>query len=247
MNNGNHNSDQLYSKFEVKYGFSPNIETFREWNTVKASSSFNSDIDPHRPMIALTFDDGPSEHTPRLLDAFAASGGKGTFLIMGDNLDNGAETLKRIYNEGHEIGNHTRTHPCLIELSEEEIIDEIMSTRAKIHQITGHDCCLIRPPYGSTNDTVISVAKRLGIGFVNWSIDTVDWHTKNADAVHNVIMERAEDGGIVLCHDNHGTTVDAMERVIPELVSAGYQLVTVSELMAHSGKPFEAGAIYNKR
>ena len=206
-----------------------------------------TEIDPDKPMVALTFDDGPSAHTDRLLDIFARYGGKGTFFVLGNLIDSRKNTLKRIVYEGHEIGNHSWNHRQFTNLSSEEIMDQIMMTRAKIYDITGVDTLIVRPPYGACNNTVKAVGANVGISFVNWSIDTLDWKSKNAVAVREEIMKNVSDGAIILCHDLHKTTVDAMETVIPELIEKGYQLVTVSELMEYSEKSLEAGKMYYRQ
>ena len=173
-------------------------------------------------MIALTFDDGPSAHTDRLLDIFKKYGGKGTFFVVGYLIDSRPETLKRIAAEGHEIGNHSWNHKQLTTLDEKELTDQIMKTRAKIYDITGVDVHIMRPPYGAYNDFVRKIAEKLEVPLINWSVDTVDWKTKNAQAVYNEIMKSTKDGSIILCHDLHKTTVDAMETVIPKLIADGY-------------------------
>ena len=206
-----------------------------------------TEIDPDKPMVALTFDDGPSAHTDRLLDIFARYGGKGTFFVLGNLIDSRKNTLKRIVYEGHEIGNHSWNHRQFTNLSSEEITDQIMMTRAKIYDVTGVDTLIVRPPYGACNDTVKAVGASVGISFVNWSVDTLDWKSKNAVAVRKEIINNISDGAIILCHDLHKTTVDAMETVIPELIEKGYQLVTVSELMEYSQRTLEAGKIYYRQ
>lgn len=204
-------------------------------------------IDPDKPMVALTFDDGPSKHTARLLDVFLTHGGKGTFFVLGNRIDERPDTVKRITEEGHEIAGHSWSHRQLTNLSTQDLKDQIMNTRAKIYEITGVDSTLIRPPYGAVNDNVKSVCKNLGIILVNWSVDTLDWEHKDADRVYNSIMQDIKDGDIILCHDLYKSTVDAMERVIPELIANGYQLVTVSELLSYSDKEITVGKVYNKR
>ena len=204
-------------------------------------------IDPDKPMIALTFDDGPSKHTARLLDIFATYGGKGTFFVVGNLIDNRADTVKRMADEGHEVAGHSWSHRQLTKLTPDELTDQIMTTRAKIYEVTGVDSTVIRPPYGAFNNDVKEVCSNLGIIMVNWSVDTLDWKNKNADMVYNAIMNDVKDGSIILCHDLHGTTVDAMERVIPDLIEQGYQLVTVSELLSYGDEEITAGKVYNKR
>jgi len=200
-----------------------------------------------KPMIALTFDDGPSAHTARLLDIFAQHGGKGTFYVVGNALSNRAETLQRMANEGHEIGGHSWNHKQLTKLSGEDLVDQFMATRAKIYEITGVDPTTMRPPYGSYNDEVKKTAAELGIAMINWSVDTLDWKYRDADTVYASVMEQAKDGAIILCHDLHSTTVDAMERAIPDLLAQGYQLVTVTELLTQEGGSLTPGKVYFKQ
>lgn len=199
------------------------------------------------PMLALTFDDGPSAHTGRLLDIFAAHGGKGTFFIVGNMIDTYPDLVKRTAAEGHELGGHSWNHRQLTKLGSEELKDQMMTTRAKIFDVTGKDTMILRPPYGSSNKEVEAMAGSLGIALVNWSVDTLDWKNKNPDAIKKVILDQAADGAIILCHDLHKTTVDAMESVIPELIAKGYRLVTVSELLSSQGGTVTAGKMYYKR
>lgn len=204
-------------------------------------------IDPDKPMVALTFDDGPSAHTERLLDAFKKHGGKGTFFVLGNLIDGREETLRRTAAEGHEIGGHSWNHRQLTNLTKEEVKDQIMMTRAKIYDATGKDSLVVRAPYGACDEMVQGVGRELGVTFYNWSIDTLDWMTKDPAAIEKEIMTNVSDGDIILCHDLHETTVDAMESVIPKLIAKGYQLVTVSELMSYSEQKVEAGALYHQQ
>lgn len=119
-----------------------------------------------------------------------------------------------------------------------------MMTRAKIYDISGVDSTIVRPPYGSCDNSVKTVGRELGVSFVNWSVDTLDWKTKNSDSIYNEIIKCASSGSIILCHDLYKTTVDAMERVIPTLVAEGYELVTVSELL---GANLEPGKMYYRQ
>lgn len=189
--------------------------------------------------VALTFDDGPSIHTGRLLDLFAKYGGKGTFFVVGNLVDRYPDTVRRVVNEGHEIASHGWDHRQLTNLDSQAITDQIMMTRAKIYDITGVDTLIMRPPYGSCDNSVKAVGRELGVAFVNWSVDTLDWKTKNADSIYNEIVKSTNNGSIILCHDLYKTTVDAMERVIPKLIEDGYELVTVSELLNDCVEPGE--------
>jgi len=203
--------------------------------------------DMDKPMLALTFDDGPSKHTARLLDVFAKYGGKGTFFVVGNLIEGREETLQRMTAEGHEIGGHSWNHRQLTKLGKGELTDQIMNTRAKIYDATGVDTTIMRPPYGSYNDQVKTVSASLDVALINWSVDTLDWKHKDADAVYEAVMKEAKDGAIILCHDLYESTAAAMERAIPDLMAQGYQLVTVSELLEANGKTMEPGKVYTKK
>ena len=204
-------------------------------------------IDPKKPMVALTFDDGPSAHTERLLDAFKQNGGRGTFFVLGNLIEGREDTLQRTAAEGHEVAGHSWNHRQLTNLTEEEVKDQIMMTRAKIYDVTGKDSLVVRAPYGACDEMVQQVGKEVGVSFYNWSIDTLDWLTKDPAAIEKEIMDNVSDGDIILCHDLHEATVDAMESVIPRLIKEGYQLVTISELMNYSDEKVEAGGLYHQQ
>ncbi len=197
-----------------------------------------------KKLIALTFDDGPSIYTERLLDILKQNDAKATFFVLGSQVSKYPETLVHIVQSGNEIGNHTWDHKDLCRLSEKDIEDEIMTTRTKMFNTAGVDALAIRAPYGSVNDSVKAVAKKFNMHFIHWSIDTLDWKTRDSDATYNAIMKNAGDGQIILCHDIHKQTVDAMDRVIKQLKSDGYEFVTVSELFKLREKGIEAGKVY---
>lgn len=204
----------------------------------------DSPSNPDRPMVALTFDDGPSKHTDRLLDIFSTYGGEGTFFVIGNILENHSDVLQRMVAEGHEIGGHSWDHRQLTKLGSADLNSQLTGTRAKILELTGVDATLLRPPYGSYNSDVKNMCMDLGIVMVNWSLDTLDWKYKNPDRIYETILSEVQDRDIILCHDLHGTTVEAMERVVPELIARGYQLVTVSELLGQRGDVIRAGEVY---
>ncbi|MBQ4650274.1 MAG: polysaccharide deacetylase family protein [Firmicutes bacterium] len=203
-----------------------------------------AEIDPDKPMVAITFDDGPGAYTERLLDIFEEHGGKGTFFLVGNQVSKRTETVQRIVADGHEVAGHSWNHRQLTKLTDEELEDQFMKPRAAIYKATGVDPVIMRPPYGSYNDDVKAVAKELGISAINWNVDTLDWKNKNVDAVYKACMDGLKDGNIILCHDIHKTTVDAMEKVIPAILEEGYQLVTVSQLLTAEGGGLEPGKLY---
>lgn len=190
-----------------------------------------------KPLAALTFDDGPSEHTVRILDTLETCGARASFFIVGSKVDAGKSIIKRAFDMGNEIISHSWTHcknPDLSKLSAEEIRKELLDTAAAIRLVTGVCPKMFRPPYGAVSDTLKDVAKELGCAIILWSVDSWDWQSKNADCVYNEIFSNMHDNAVILCHDVHPTTADAIERVIPDLLEK-YQLVTVSELIRHSG------------
>lgn len=204
-------------------------------------------VDPGKPMVALTFDDGPGSHTDRLLDILEEYDAKATFFLLGCNIPGWEDTVQRMAEAGHEVANHSWNHPELNKLDYSGITSEIADTRSKIYDVTGLNATLVRPPYGSIDEKVTAVAEGEGVALIMWSVDTLDWSSLNADAVHEVIMEQAADGAIILCHDVHSTTVDAMERVIPDLLEEGYQLVSITELLTCDGNTIEPGMVYRSQ
>ena len=188
---------------------------------------------PNRPMMALTFDDGPSGKTPRLLDILDAYGVRATFFVVGNMIGGREELLREMYAAGHEVGGHSWNHADLSELDFDAVYSQLLRTKNNIDDATGGNSCLMRPPYGASNGTVSSAAGTLGLSVTFWNIDTLDWMYLDADKVYDVIMAEAKNGRIVLCHDLYESTVDAMERVIPALLKQGYQLITVSELRSY--------------
>lgn len=200
---------------------------------------------PGGKYIALTFDDGPSAHTPRLLDALRANNAKATFFVIGSLVGGRESTLRRMVNEGHEIGNHTYGHPDLRRLSRSGVSSQITSTDNRIRNVTGVTPRLMRPPYGSRNNTVMSVAGSTGKAVILWSVDTNDWRYRNSSRLVNYILNNAKDGDIILMHDSHATTVNGVISVLPLLRARGFTMVTVSQLMAIKGKSLRSGAAYS--
>ena len=204
----------------------------------------NGEIDPLKPMIALTFDDGPSKYTAQILDCLERYGVRATFCVVGNLAENRKDTINRAFDMNCEIIGHSWDHRDLRKLSKEEITAEIIDTYELINSITGSAPKMYRPPYGAVNDLVKEVSAGLGFSLIQWSVDPMDWSSRDAGMVYSAIMNDTKNLDIVLSHDAYGSTADAMERVIPELLSQGYQLVTVSELMYYSEITLEAGKIY---
>lgn len=209
----------------------------------KAKQCCTYHIDPSKPMVALTFDDGPSQYTPGILDTLEKNESRATFFEVGNRINWYPDTVLRISQAGCEIGNHSFDHALLGNASASKIQSEISKTDAKIKAITGNKPALLRPPYGSIGS---SLRKNAGKPMILWSIDTLDWKSRNADTVYRTVMNRVKDGDIILMHDIYGSTRAAVVRIVPELRKRGYQLVTVSELAQYRNVKLAAGGRYSQ-
>ena len=197
--------------------------------------------------IALTFDDGPGKYTERLLDILKKHNSKATFFVVGNRASYQKDKLKRMVDEGHEVGNHTYSHISLKELEVQEIINQIVTTKNLIQEATGVESNLVRAPYGDLSPTIRATGGEQNVAFIHWSLDSFDWKTRDAQAVYDEIISRVKDGDIILLHDIHESTIDAMELVIPELINSGYKLVTVSELLLETRESIIPGAAYVRK
>ena len=203
------------------------------------------DYAPRRPMIALTFDDGPSRYTTGILDVLEEHGAHATFFVLGYRVAAWEETVLRAVALGSEVAGHSWNHANFLTLSNDAMRSQIRDTSAAIESVTGATPpSFIRVPYGSISPAIRSVTRELGYHMVNWSIDPADWRVRDADIIYNHIMERAVDGGIVLLHDIRPSTVEAVERVVPSLIALGFDLVTVSALLEHFFDDISPGALY---
>ncbi|MGH8048046.1 MAG: polysaccharide deacetylase family protein [Chthoniobacterales bacterium] len=185
-------------------------------------------------VIAMTFDDGPSEKlTPMLLDILKQRNIHATFFVVGQNAAEYPDILKRAVAEGHEIGNHSWNHPQLTALSADGVKSQIEKTNAAIRAAIGHNPVVMRPPYGATSVRLDKLfAETYGMKVILWSVDPLDWKYRNSERVKRQILAQVTPGAIVLSHDIHATTVAAMPDTLDALKAAGYKFVTVSELLA---------------
>lgn len=198
-------------------------------------------INPNRPMIALTFDDGPGKYTARLLETLEEYDARATFFMLGQKVGDYAEEIKKMVEIGCEIGNHTTNHARLTELSVKDIEKEVNKTNNELEKIIGQGASLVRPPFGAVN---ANVRKTVKTPLIMWSLDTLDWKRKNADSITKYVMKNVQDGDIILMHDIHEFSVDSAEDFIPQLIEQGYQLVTVSEMAQIRGSEFKNGEKY---
>lgn len=198
-------------------------------------------IDPDKPMIALTFDDGPSRYTPEILEVLKENNSAATFFVLGSEVNKFKDTLNQMIEEGNEVGNHTYNHRDLTKVSDEELYKQIQGTDDLVYNASGYTPAIMRPPYGASND---ELNKKISKPVIKWSIDTRDWENRNVEMITNEIFENVKDGDIILMHDLYDSTAEAAKIVIPQLVEMGYQLVTVSELSEYRGVSLTAGQQY---
>lgn len=193
-------------------------------------------------LIALTFDDGPSYYTERLLDGLKERGVHVSFFMTGQNAKRYPELVKRAYNEGHQICSHTYSHALLTGLSDAEIKDTLKKTDNALNKAIGYKLKYsLRPPYGGYSDRVLAA---VGRPCYYWSVDTRDWESLNATKAYNQFIKAAKNGSIVLMHDLYSTTITAALNAVDKLLKDGYEFVTLNELMVRRGNPPAKGNIY---
>jgi peptidoglycan/xylan/chitin deacetylase (PgdA/CDA1 family) len=219
---------------------------------MRLSSSFGKDagvtfsrVSVGQPYVAMTFDDGPHpRNTPRLLDMLRERNIKATFYVIGRNVEMYPEITRRIVAEGHEIGNHTYTHRNLTKLSDDSVREELTKTRSAIAQAAGVRPRTMRPPYGALLQRQRSwIHSEMGYPTILWSVDPLDWKRPGPSVVTSRILSATTPGAIVLAHDLHAPTVDAMPATLDGLLRKGYRFVTVSQLLAMQPKSPEPAEV----
>lgn len=181
--------------------------------------------------VAITYDDGPSPRTNQILDAFIAADAVATFFLNGQMASNDPATVRRGFDAGMEIANHTTNHTHLPLGSADQISFEISDTQQRIAAITGVAPTLLRPPYGDRNQLVDQIAGEQGLAVVNWSDGPADWENTDTQTVIDLTLARARPGSILLMHDTHQWTADATPAIIDGLQAQGYELVSVSQII----------------
>jgi len=197
--------------------------------------------DGEEKLIALTFDDGPSQYTDSLLDILIENESAATFFIVGQRAETYKETIIKMAENGSEVAGHSWSHRDLRTLNFEDIKNDLQTTNTAIFELTEIRPIIHRVPYGAYNETVKEVSTELGMALIQWNLDPRDWQVRNADIVYDNIMSAVRHGNIIVLHDIHATTVEAMIKVIPDLIDAGFKLITVTELL----QTLEPGTIYN--
>ena len=223
--------------------YTPKKKSSKKKSSGKSDTSDKSGTSTAKKSVALTFDDGPSSFTDRLLDCLEENNAKATFFMVGTEIASFPDEVKRMKKLGCELGNHTYDHKDLATLSSDEISSEIARVDEQLVNLTGEGASVVRPPYGSVNDTVKST---VGTPMILWSIDTLDWKTQDVESTVEEVVNNVKDGSIILMHDMFSTSVDAAEILIPQLIEEGYQLVTVHELASLHQTKLSTGVTYGE-
>ena len=203
-----------------------------------------SSVSTDEPLIALSFDDGPGPQTPAILDLLAELGFRATFFVLGESVEGREEILARTIAEGHEIGNHTHSHPHALRFTDDELAHDI----ARCQRVLSGRPVLFRPPYGEDPVRFSRIAAERGLATtVLWSVDPSDWLEQNPEAIASDIVEGVAAGAIVDLHDcwprhtstaaDRTPTVEALRLALPQIAGRGLRSVTVSELLAARVRP----------
>ncbi len=213
----------------------------------KHGLQFPASVYEGRKLIALTFDDGPGAYTEELLDFLKEQNVRATFFLLGTNVSRYSALVKRMDEEGHAIGNHSYNHPTFTKLSASGVANQIAQCNAAIKTATGHTAAVLRCPGGSQNATVRKQAGKAGLPLIHWSLDTLDWKLRDKDKILTRVFEEVgvKDGDIVLMHDIHRESVDAVKEMIIKLQAEEYMFVTVPELLSVREGGMQAGELYD--
>lgn len=210
----------------------PEVAPVNATTVATRKPSYNS-CNTGGPHVALTFDDGPHPQlTPALLDLLARRGVKATFYVIGKNVNAHPDIVARMVAEGHEIGNHTMNHPSLPKLGAAAVTAEISGTNDAIRNAAGVTPTTMRPPYGAITPALTKrLNEEFGLSVILWSVDPQDWKIRKSSHVSQHLINNAKPGAILLAHDIHPSTIDAMPAALDALLAKGYQFVTVSDLI----------------
>lgn len=217
---------KLYSVIESFYLTGDDLKNYQAYEEKK-----------NQKLVALTFDDGPSpETTPQALDILAKYNAKATFFMIGENVAGNEELIKRVKKEGHDIANHSWDHPQLTNLTLPEAQKEINDTQEALKKVTGDLPTMMRPPYGAISP---EIQNSVDVSFIMWDVDSLDWKTHNTAAIMSEVR-KTRPGSIILMHDIHQTTIDALPTVLDYLKTNGYTIVPVSQLLEGQLQPHQS-------
>ncbi|MBR3738148.1 MAG: polysaccharide deacetylase family protein [Eubacterium sp.] len=251
-------SSKTVESLKTKKTYSARVRTYivygkqtiyGKWSNVASAEiqekvSMSSDINKDKPMIALTFDDGPGYNSAsdKILDVLEKYGARATFFMVGKNVKDHPKNIKRKAELGCELANHTWNHN---HYGKNVTPDDIKKCSKAIYDITGQYPTAFRSPGGNTTSTIRNECKAENMPLYYWSLDTQDWKYRDADKVYNAVIKNVEDGDIILMHEIYDSTAAAVKKMVPKLIKEGYQLVTCEELIvAKTGKRPEPGTQY---
>ncbi len=192
-------------------------------------------VETEHKTIAISFDAAyGDQYTPRILDILDEYNVKTTFFLVGFWVDKYGDVLEEIHRRGHEIGNHSTTHPQMSKLTVDEIKKELQTTSEKIKAVTGKAPILFRPPFGDYNNKVIETAQELGYYSIQWDVDSLDWKEFGVEPVVDRVLKKVNKGSIILFHNNAKYVADFLPIILDRLIKEGYKIVPVSELIIKS-------------
>ena len=189
-------------------------------------------VETEEKKIAVTFDAAWSaEDTDEIIEILKKHNAKATFFAVGDWVEKNPEAVKKLYNAGHEIGNHSDTHPSFSQINREEIKSEILNCNKKIEKITGVEPKLVRAPSGDYDNKSIEVTESLDMKMIQWDVDSLDWKKLSVDEMYGRVVSKTQKGSILLFHNGVENTPEALDKILEKLEKDGYKFVTVSELI----------------
>lgn len=253
IENGVYNirKNEIVAKFNTKEFGKISIKINN--NEIKSLLNYNAYLDenyknetfkitPDKKLIAFTYDDGPSIYDKQIVDALKGAHATATFFEVGNRMDDYVDEINYINQNNMEIGNHTFNHKILYELEMKDALNEVLSVNEKYQSITSKSLYIFRPSYGALNENVID---KINMPIVQWSIDTLDWKSRDAKKVYNKIIKNPRDGDIVLMHSLYESTLLATKNSLKDLYKKGFVVVSVSELAKYKSITLENGKIYN--
>ena len=194
-----------------------------------------------KKQVAISFDAAwGADKTEDIMGVLKEYNANATFFLVGFWTDDYTDMVKKIDEEGFEIGTHSNTHPDMVKLSEETIREELTSSMEKITAITGKEVTLFRPPYGSYNNTLLNVCSSLGLKAIQWDVDSLDWKGLSAGDICKRVMNKAKNGSIILMHNNADNVVEATHLTLDWLIKAGYEVTSVGQLVYNDSYTIDA-------
>lgn len=203
------------------------LETKQEKQVSKEINIKTKVIDPNQKVIAITFDDGPSKYTNKIIEYLNEEDACATFFILGNKVEIYQNTLKKAIEYGNELGNHSYNHKWLTKLETKDLLLQINQTQTTIQELLNYKPTIFRPTYGSLNN---EIRNNINLDIILWNVDTMDWKYKSVDKIVTRATKNIKDGDIILMHDTYERTYKALMKIIPILKEQGFEFVTISEL-----------------